>query len=668
MSIRRHLIPGLVQLLVLPLGLLPAPTPAGEQQPFRIEIVDQSTGRGVPLVELRTVNEVLFVSDSAGRVAITDPDLLGHEVFFHVFSHGYEFPADGFGYRGRRLSCVPGGSARLELPRINLAERLYRVTGGGIYRDSVLLGETPPLVHPLLNTQVLGQDSVLQAQFRGRLYWFWGDTQRPGHPLGNFHVPGATTPLPGPGGLDPMRGIDFDYFPGPDGFAKPTATLPGSGPTWLEGLTVARDSSGRERLFAAAMKIKPPLEVSQRRFVEWEDDAREWRAGTDIPLTAPLYPTGHPFEVRIGDTDFRYFATPLGLTRVPARAESLLDLGQYEAYTCLVDGSSLKAPQFDRNSAGEPRYRWRRDTPPLAALEQSKLVGQGQLRPHDGLVQLRDVESGQPVLVHGGTTAWNSWRRRWILVAVQWGGTSNLGEVWYSEAESPLGPWAWARKIVTHQRYSFYNPRHHPLFDDQGGRRIYFEGTYTATFSGNSNATPRYDYNQIMYRLDLDHPGLAVPVAVGPRSVDAPRAVTLGELRPRSWYRVDSSPGETGESLPQVWRTVPFFAPDQPGTHLVPVVLRKQADGEEKWEIKPELSDTAQPCFYVWQGAANPPPKSTVELWQSRNPRGQWVWELRPSAETTAPPAGNQEEYLGRVWPNPWQSPQAAQSEQIPAP
>ena len=55
MSIRRHLIPGLVQLLVLPLGLLPAPTPAGEQQPFRIEIVDQSTGRGVPLVELRTV-------------------------------------------------------------------------------------------------------------------------------------------------------------------------------------------------------------------------------------------------------------------------------------------------------------------------------------------------------------------------------------------------------------------------------------------------------------------------------------------------------------------------------------------------------------------------------------------------------------------------------------
>jgi hypothetical protein len=32
---------------------------------------------------------------------------------------------------------------------------------------------------------------------------------------------------------------------------------------------------------------------------------------------------------------------------------------------------------------------------------------------------------------------------------------------------------------------------------------IYFEGTYANTFSGNSTPTPLYDYNQIMYRLDL---------------------------------------------------------------------------------------------------------------------------------------------------------------------
>jgi hypothetical protein len=84
-----------------------------------------------------------------------------------------------------------------------------------------------------------------------------------------------------------------------------------------------------------------------------------------------------------------------------------------------------------------------------------------------------------------------------------------LGEVSYAEADAPTGPWTTARKIVTHDKYSFYNPKQHPYFDQEGGRIIYFEGTYTKTFSGNEQGTPRYDYNQIMYRLDLSDPRLA---------------------------------------------------------------------------------------------------------------------------------------------------------------
>ena len=48
----------------------------------------------------------------------------------------------------------------------------------------------------------------------------------------------------------------------------------------------------------------------------------------------------------------------------------------------------------------------------------------------------------------------------------------------------------------------------------RGTSYLYFEGTYTHTFSGNEHRTPRYDYNQIMYRLDLDDPRLVLPVAV----------------------------------------------------------------------------------------------------------------------------------------------------------
>ena len=44
---------------------------------------------------------------------------------------------------------------------------------------------------------------------------------------------------------------------------------------------------------------------------------------------------------------------------------------------------------------------------------------------------------------------------------------------------------------------------HHSFFDQEHGRIIYFEGTYTHAFSGNPETTARYDYNQIMYRLDL---------------------------------------------------------------------------------------------------------------------------------------------------------------------
>jgi hypothetical protein len=67
---------------------------------------------------------------------------------------------------------------------------------------------------------------------------------------------------------------------------------------------------------------------------------------------------------------------------------------------------------------------------------------------------------------------------------------------------------------VTHGQYNFYNPTQHPFFDQEGGRVIYFEGTYSDFFSGAHAQTPRYDYNQLMYRLALDDPRLTLPIAV----------------------------------------------------------------------------------------------------------------------------------------------------------
>jgi hypothetical protein len=82
------------------------------------------------------------------------------------------------------------------------------------------------------------------------------------------------------------------------------------------------------------------------------------------------------------------------------------------------------------------------------------------------------------------------------------------GDVYYSEAKAPEGPYSPAVKIIWQDDYTFYNVATHPFFNQDGGRIIYFEGTYTDSFSDAKVKTPRYNYNQVMYRLRLDHPGL----------------------------------------------------------------------------------------------------------------------------------------------------------------
>lgn len=119
--------------------LLAAAAAAEPVAPFAIHVVDEQTGRGVPLVELKTTTNVVYVTDSNGIVAFDEPGLMDKKVWFEIKSHGYELPKDGFGLRGRALDVTPGGKATIEIKRTNIAQRLYRVTGSGIYRDSLLV-------------------------------------------------------------------------------------------------------------------------------------------------------------------------------------------------------------------------------------------------------------------------------------------------------------------------------------------------------------------------------------------------------------------------------------------------------------------------------------------------------------------------------------------------
>jgi hypothetical protein len=490
-------------------GPLAAP---GQERPFAIRVVDAETGRSVPLVELRTTNEVRHYTDSHGLVAFQEPGLMNQKVFFHVRSHGYEHPADGFGQRGVALDVTPGGSATLKIKRINLAERLYRITGGGIYRDSLLLQEQVPLRQPVLDAQVFGQDSVQPAIYQGKIYWFWGDTSRASYPLGNFRTSGAVSDLPGHGGLDPSVGVDLTYWTGADGFCKAMCPFePKQGMMWIDGLLVVPDVTGRQRLVTHFSRMKSLGEIFEHGLAVFNDEKQEFeRLATFQKDQRWQCPHGQPFPYRDADTDYFYLGLAFPNVRVKADWKSLSDPTAYEAWSCLAEGSTsdLKNAKVQRDADGRLVYRWTRNAPPVAAPEEKQLLAAKQIRPEEARFQPVDVETGRIVQMHGGSVRWNAWRQRWVLIAVEIGGASMLGEVWYAESRQPTGPWRRARKIVTHDRYSFYNPVHHEFFDQAEGRTIYFEGTYTATFSGNLDPTPRYDYNQIMYRLDLADPRL----------------------------------------------------------------------------------------------------------------------------------------------------------------
>jgi hypothetical protein len=489
---------------------------------FAIRVVDDQTDRGVPLVELRTVHNVAFYTDSNGVVALDEPGFMNRKVFFRVSSHGYEFPADGFGSRGVTLDVAPGGRITLKIKRLNIAERLYRVTGEGIYRDSILAGGFPvPIKEPLLNAQVVGQDSIQAAVYHGRIYWMWGDTNRLRYPLGHYAMSGATSDLPGKGGLDPNVGVDLKYFVDDEGFARPMFEPVGGQLKWAEAMMVVPDEKGVERLASVCTRLERLDKVIDRTLEVYDDATDRFRPIRTIGADEPLYPRGHPIPVTVDGTRYYYFNDPLPCIRVKADLASVRDPSAYEAFTPIAAGTRFKGDdtQLDRDENGRLKWSWKRNTDVLSSQREERLRRSAKLKDDELRGRLVDVETKRPVRVHGGSVYFNDYRKRWVLICVEnFGKPSQLGEVWYAEAAKVEGPWKYARKIVTHDRYSFYNPKHHRFFDQEGGRIIYFEGTYTSTFSRpDDQATPRYDYNQVMYRLDLADPRLKLPPAESER-------------------------------------------------------------------------------------------------------------------------------------------------------
>lgn len=440
--------------------LLVASVAAGEM--CRIEVVDAASGWPVPMVELRTTHGVRFFSDNAGVIAFDLPELMGTATWFHVEGNGYEVKKDGFGYCGVRLTPVPGGKLSVKVRRVLPAKRLGRVTGGGIYGESQKLG----LELDWKEQGILGCDSVQNAVHKGRMWWAWGDTRLAKYPLGLFHMIGAATGLQPLESFKPPVRLRYDYVRSEAGEPRVICKMPGKGPTWINGCVSLPAEDGKERLVASYVKIESPLTAYETGLVVWSDEEGQferervlWKRGAGMKKPPPM-PEGHPVRWQDGDgRKWVLFGDP------------------FPALKCVDSFEAWRDPES-----------WEVMKP------------QKSVPSRDG---------GEAVRPHRGSIAWNAYREKWVTVFTQKGGNpSGLGEIWYAEADAPTGPWRDAVKVVTHANYTFYNPKIHPEFTPADSPVLLFEGTYTKTFANRAEATPRHDYNQVLYRLDLDDPGL----------------------------------------------------------------------------------------------------------------------------------------------------------------
>lgn len=609
---------------------LAAGASAAPRDYFRIHVVDADTGRGVPLVELKTTNDVRYITDSNGIVAIDDPDFMGQKVYFSVKSHGYEFPKDGFGNSGMALPVAAGGVGEIKLKRLNIAERLYRITGAGIYRDSVLAGVATPFKQSSIPGLVMGQDTVEATLYKGKIFWLWGDTNRAAYPLGNFKTSSATSLPPGQGGLDPALGVALTYWVNDEGFSKEMIPLPSSSPIWMGGLFTLRDAKNGERLFGSYSKAESDSKSTEHGLAVFNDDKALFEKVGAFDST--LSPGGDPFQATAGGKTYLYFDP---FERVLADYGHVIDGKQYQAYTPLVAGTKFDGAntQLERGAGGQLVYGWKTNTGEVDENGVKTLVEAGKMKAEESPLQLRDIETGAVLDVHGSSTYWNPFRKRWVQIFSQaFGASSYLGELWFAEADTPTGPWVYARKVLTHDKYTFYNPTQHPFFAQDGGRLIYFEGTYTATYSGAAERTPRYDYNQMMYRLALDDPRLTLPVAI--------YRLKNGEYGLRDAL-------ETGAKWPQIER-IPFFAmpPGEKSDALIPIY----ATGTQ---LQTETKSPAKPLFYALAATETDASKASalvVPLYQYTQGDRRWY---SVDGEEKGEGLTRAEKPLCRVWRNP---------------
>jgi len=458
---------------------------------FGLRFIDIATGEGIPMIVVETLDRAIHVSDNHGWIALPAST---EERWHAVRADGYALPADGFGFRGLRLRAKAGGRRTVPLTRTQVARRISRLTGHEQEIDSRRLGLVSSTNLDAFDG-IVGMDSAQTVAHRGKRLWFWGDTTVSGYPLGNFRTSGAVASLPR-GAITAANPPRLRVVRASDG--RPAPMVPGREPgmVWISGL-VECGTGSTARCLAYYSRMRDLGTRLEHGHVEWDESRKCFRIRSRIDdLDSWRHLEGHPIRFTDSGTWIAGgFTFPN--TRVRDSVEAILRPDRWEAFTCLDENGKVQRKN------GKVVHRWTRAAKPLEPRAELDLIRNGVIKAEDAWY-LPVGPDGNVIVPHGGSVAWNPWRSRWIAVFTRLGGSpSKFGEVWYAESPHPIGPWRKAVRVAEHVDHSFYNPVLHPFLDRDGGRIIHFEGTYSEQFADHPKPVPRYEYNQILYALDL---------------------------------------------------------------------------------------------------------------------------------------------------------------------
>ncbi|MBN2841915.1 MAG: hypothetical protein JXM68_02430, partial [Sedimentisphaerales bacterium] len=354
-------------------------------EPYIIKVSDSQTQRGVPLVRLIADNGMEFYTDSAGIIAIYEPGFFGRNISFRVSSHGYTSPAG----ECTVLPVEKGGSATIKLDRINLARRIYRITGQGIYNDSILAGLRNFDPESALPGRVMGQDTVAKTIYNGKYHWLWGDTQRPEYPLGHFKTAGATSSLPDNDVLSPGDGIALTYFTDNTGFSKQMYPADVS-LVWMGTLTTVSTEQGEKMVGSYSFMVGKDSNVTERGFAVFNDQIAQYESIVIFNEQHNIIPMGLCSK----HEGYIYVNCPYPTIRIKASLQAVKDPWCYEAYTPLATGTKFEGDNtlLDRKADGSLNWSWKKNTAPLTDQQWHKLITAGLVKQDDTWNWITDHE------------------------------------------------------------------------------------------------------------------------------------------------------------------------------------------------------------------------------------------------------------------------------------